>query len=81
MKESRHFKGFLCRCITLFVILLDVFRSRYAGVDASRGGQSDLWRRRRRRDHGADSEVGNSGSGNQSPAQREEEVQSQPQVM
>ncbi|XP_034455651.1 FH1/FH2 domain-containing protein 3 isoform X7 [Hippoglossus hippoglossus] len=56
-------------------------RSQFAAEDSGRGGHSDLWRRRRRRDHGAHREVGHSGSRNQSSAQREEEIQGKPQVI
>lgn len=56
-------------------------RAHSAATDAGRGGCTDLWRRRCWWDHGADSEVGHSGSRNQSPAPREEEVKGQPQVM
>ena len=56
-------------------------RSQFAAEDSGRGGHSDLWRRRRRRDHGAHREVGHSGARNQSSAQREEEIQGKPQVM
>lgn len=58
----------------------DSFRSQHAGTDSACGGRSGLRRRLCGRDHGADSAVGHSGSRNQSPAQREEEVQGQPQV-
>lgn len=61
--------------------VLDLFRTHYAGLDTTCRGRSELWRRRRRRDHGAHCEVGHSGSRNQSSTQREEEVQGEPQVM
>lgn len=63
------------------ICLLDLIRSQYAGVDPTRGGHADLWRRRRRWDHGAHREVGHPGSRKQSSASREEKVQGQPQVM
>lgn len=55
-------------------------RSYCAGADARRGRCSDLRRRRRRWDNGANSEVGHSGAWDQSPASRKEEVKGQPQV-
>lgn len=68
-------------CRYIYTHLLHCCRSNYAGFYTGRGGETDLWRRRCRRDHGAHREVGHSGSRTQSSAQREEEIQSKPQVM